>query len=197
VKRIFDVVMSTVLLVFLSPLMLSLIALIKLKLGSPVFYRQVRPGLNGEPFEMFKFRSMHNIVDIEGKELPDSQRMSSFGRLLRSTSMDELPELLNIFRGDMSFVGPRPLLIAYLPLYSKEQFRRHDVKPGITGWAQINGRNAINWPKRFELDVWYVDNKSFLLDVRIMLLTIYKVLSREGISADGEATMKKFTGNEQ
>lgn len=193
-KRFFDVVMSLVLIIAFFPIFVLLVLVIRFKLGAPVLYKQVRPGLNGKPFEMVKFRSMSNTKDADGNALPDEQRLSSFGKFLRSTSLDELPELWNIFRGDMSFVGPRPLLMEYLPLYSPEQLRRHDVRPGITGWAQVNGRNSISWPERFKLDLWYVDNQSVLLDVRILLKTVYKVLSREGISADGQATMQKFTG---
>lgn len=195
-KRLFDIFLSALLLVCLFPLMVLLALLIALFLGRPVFYRQVRPGLSGKPFEMIKFRSMNNVIDVSGNFLPDSERLTKFGRVLRSSSMDELPELWNVLRGDMSFVGPRPLLMEYLPLYSVIQSRRHEVKPGVTGWAQVNGRNGIGWPERFELDVWYVDNMSFLLDVRIMLLTVKKVLLREGISAEGEVTMKKFTGSD-
>jgi len=193
-KRFFDVMMSLVLIIAFFPIFVLLVLVIRFKLGAPVLYKQVRPGLNGKPFEMVKFRSMSNTKDADGNALPDEQRLSSFGKFLRSTSLDELPELWNIFRGDMSFVGPRPLLMEYLPLYSPEQLRRHDVRPGITGWAQVNGRNSISWPERFKLDLWYVDNQSVLLDVRILLKTVYKVLSREGISADGQATMQKFTG---
>ena len=193
-KRFFDVMMSLVLIIAFFPIFVLLVLVIRFKLGAPVLYKQVRPGLNGKPFEMVKFRSMSNTKDADGNALPDEQRLSSFGKFLRSTSLDELPELWNIFRGDMSFVGPRPLLMEYLPLYSPEQLRRHDVRPGITGWAQVNGRNSISWPERFKLDLWYVDNQSVLHDVRILLKTVYKVLSREGISADGQATMQKFTG---
>lgn len=163
-------------------------------IGSPVLFRQVRPGINGKPFEMIKFRTMLDAVDVDGNILPDSARLTRFGNFLRSTSLDELPELWNVLRGDMSLVGPRPLLMEYLPLYSPEQARRHDVRPGVTGWAQINGRNAISWEDKFKLDVWYVDNQSLWLDIRILLLTVKKVVVRDGISADGEATMTRFYG---
>lgn len=193
-KRSFDIFMSVLLIIVFLPIFLALVLIIKWKLGNPVFYKQIRPGLHGQPFEMIKFRSMSDARDDRGDLLSDEKRLSTFGRLLRSTSLDELPELWNILIGDMSFVGPRPLLMEYLPLYSDEQFRRHDVKPGITGWAQVNGRNNISWPDRFTLDLWYVDNHNFWVDIRILLLTVRKVLNREGISADGHATMKKFTG---
>lgn len=193
-KRSFDIFMSVLLIIVFLPIFLALVLIIKWKLGNPVFYKQIRPGLHGQPFEMIKFRSMSDARDDRGDLLSDEKRLSTFGRLLRSTSLDELPELWNILIGDMSFVGPRPLLMEYLPLYSDEQFRRHDVKPGITGWAQVNGRNNISWPDRFTLDLWYVDNHNFWVDIRILLLTVRKVLNREGISADGHATVKKFTG---
>lgn len=181
------------LLVFLP--VLALIALgIRLQMGSPVLFLQMRPGLNGEPFRMVKFRTMRDARDAQGNPLPDSERMTRLGRFLRSSSLDELPELWNVLKGDMSIVGPRPLLMEYLPLYSSEQARRHEVRPGITGWAQINGRNAISWPEKFALDVWYVDNRSFLLDIKIIWLTAMKVIRREAINAAGEATMPRFTG---
>lgn len=195
-KRLFDLTLSLTGLIFLSPLFLILVVIIWGCLGRPVFFRQVRPGLNGKPFQMIKFRTMRDAVDIDGNLLPDSERMTSLGRFLRTTSLDELPELWNVLKGDMSLVGPRPLLMEYLPLYSKEQYRRHDVRPGLTGWAQINGRNAISWADKFELDVWYVDNQSSWLDLKILLLTIKKVVAREGISGDGEVTMSKFTGSQ-
>lgn len=163
-------------------------------MGAPVFFSQVRPGVKGKPFRMYKFRTMRDAVDKNGKQLPDEERMTSFGSKLRSTSLDELPELWNVLKGEMSLVGPRPLLMEYLPLYTVEQYRRHEVRPGITGWAQINGRNAISWEEKFEYDIWYVDNQSFLLDLKILFLTIKKVFVREGISADGEVTIAKFTG---
>lgn len=168
--------------------------LIRQELGSPVFFRQARPGLGGKPFEMIKFRTMREAVDAEGNLLPDAARLPPLGRFLRSTSLDELPELLNVLKGDMSLVGPRPLLLEYIPLYSRKQARRHEVRPGITGWAQINGRNAISWEQKFALDVWYVDNHNLWLDLKIIGLTIYRVLKRENISEAGEATMSKFTG---
>lgn len=193
-KRFWDVVASGFALVFLSPVMLIVAVWIGRRLGPPVFFHQARPGLNGKPFQMIKFRTMINALDAEGSLLSDDQRMTRLGSFLRSTSLDELPSLWNVLRGDMSLVGPRPLLMEYLSLYSVEQARRHDVRPGITGWAQVNGRNAISWDEKFRLDVWYVDNQSFWLDIKILFLTVKKVLVRDGISADGEATMSKFTG---
>jgi len=165
------------------------------KLGSPVLFRQIRPGMHGKPFEMIKFRTMKDAVDAEGNSLPDSERMTAFGQFLRATSLDELPELWNVLKGQMSLVGPRPLLMEYLPLYSEEQYRRHQMRPGITGWAQVNGRNAISWEDKFKLDVWYVDNRSFWLDLKVLFLTVKKVVVRDGISGEGETTMSKFTGN--
>lgn len=194
-KRLFDFVLSATAFVLLLPAILSVGLLIRFKLGSPVLFKQTRPGLNGQPFKMLKFRSMLDAVDKDGQQLPDEQRLTRFGKLLRSTSLDELPGLINVLKGDMSLVGPRPLLMEYLPLYSKEQARRHEVRPGITGWAQVNGRNAISWEEKFKLDVWYIDNQSFLLDLKIIFQTIKKVFVREGISAVGEATMSKFTGS--
>jgi len=194
-KRFFDLIVSAFALLVLSPVIAIVAWQISRKLGSPVLFRQVRPGLNGKPFTMVKFRTMRDAVDKNGNSLPDSERMTPFGNFLRSTSLDELPELWNVLKGDMSLVGPRPLLIEYLPLYSKEQARRHEVRPGVTGWAQINGRNAISWEEKFKLDVWYVDNQSFWLDVKILFLTVKKVFIRDGISAEGEATMSKFTGS--
>ncbi|WP_316346912.1 sugar transferase [Desulfuromonas acetoxidans] len=196
-KRIVDVFISLSALFVFSPLLLVLILLIKNKLGSPVFFRQRRPGLHGKPFEMIKFRTMLDAVDEAGNPLLDSQRMTSFGRLLRASSLDELPELWNVLKGQMSLVGPRPLLMEYLPLYNDQQRRRHEVKPGVTGWAQVNGRNALSWEEKFKLDVWYVDHQSLVLDLKILLLTVKKVFVREGISASGEVTMQKFTGTEQ
>lgn len=195
-KRSFDFCVSAVALFCLSPVFLGLIVLIKYKLGSPVFYCQTRPGLNGKPFTMFKFRSMTDSYDRNGNVLPDSERLTGFGSFLRSWSLDELPGLWNVLKGDMSLVGPRPLLMEYLPLYSSEQYRRHEVKPGLTGWAQVNGRNALSWSDKFKLDIWYVDNQTFWLDIKILLMTVKKVLVREGINAQGQATMEKFTGNE-
>lgn len=193
-KRLFDIVASAFGLLLLSPVIAVVAWKISRKLGSPVLFRQVRPGLNGRPFEMIKFRTMRDAADAAGNLLPDSERMTPFGSFLRSSSLDELPELWNVLKGDMSLVGPRPLLMEYLPLYSQEQYRRHEVRPGVTGWAQINGRNALSWDEKFKLDIWYVDNRSFLLDLKILFLTIKKVVVRDGISADGEATMTKFTG---
>ena len=194
IKRFFDIIVSAFALLLFSPVMVVLILLIRWKLGSPVLFRQVRPGRNGKPFEMIKFRSMLDAKDSSGNPLPDSDRLTKFGSFLRSTSLDELPGLWNVLKGDMSLVGPRPLLIEYLELYSLEQARRHEVRPGITGWAQVNGRNAISWEDKFKLDVWYVDNQSLWLDLKILFLTVKKVFVREGISAIGEATMRKFEG---
>lgn len=194
-KRFFDIIASAIALILLSPIIAIVAWQISRKLGSPVLFRQVRPGLNGKPFTMIKFRTMRDAVDKNGSPLPDAERMTPFGNFLRSTSLDELPELWNVFKGDMSLVGPRPLLMEYLPLYSKEQARRHEVRPGVTGWAQINGRNAISWEEKFKLDVWYVENHSFWLDLKILFLTVKKVFIRDGISAAGEATMSKFTGS--
>ncbi|QFZ92680.2 sugar transferase [Synechococcus elongatus] len=194
-KQLADRLAALLLLLLLAPLLLLLALLVRLQLGSPILFYQTRPGLQGQPFRLLKFRTMTSDRDAQGQLLPDSQRLTRFGRWLRSTSLDELPELWNILRGEMSFVGPRPLLMQYLPLYSPEQARRHQVRPGITGWAQINGRNAISWEEKFRLDVWYVDHQSFALDCRILLLTIFKVLRREGISAAGEATMAPFQGS--
>lgn len=194
-KRLLDFVMASLALLILALPLLSLIWLVRQKLGSPVFFRQVRPGLHGNPFEMVKFRTMSDERGPDGELLPDSVRLTPFGRMLRATSLDELPELWNVLKGDMSLVGPRPLLMEYLPLYSPEQARRHMVRPGVTGWAQVNGRNAISWEDKFKLDTWYVDKRSLWLDIRILWLTMKKVLVREGISADGEATMSKFTGS--
>lgn len=193
-KRIFDLIVALLALIVLWPVILLVGLMIRFKLGSPVLFKQARPGLHGKPFNMLKFRSMLDATDKDGNLLPDEQRLTRFGRILRSTSLDELPGLINVLRGDMSLVGPRPLLMEYLPLYSTEQARRHEVRPGITGWAQVNGRNAISWEEKFSLDVWYVDNRSMLLDIKILFLTVKKVFVREGISAAGEATMSKFTG---
>ena len=193
-KRFLDISISAVALVLFAPVLFIVSWKIAKKLGTPIFFKQTRPGLNGKPFQMIKFRTMLDAVDEDGNPLPDDQRMTSFGKFLRSTSLDELPELWNVLRGDMSLVGPRPLLMEYLPLYNDEQRRRHEVRPGITGWAQINGRNALSWEERFKLDIWYVENQSFMLDMKILFLTVKKVLLRDGISADGEATMSKFTG---
>ncbi|KAE8544168.1 sugar transferase [Marinobacter nauticus] len=194
IKRLFDVLASALVLVVLLPVIGVVALLIHHKLGSPVFFRQTRPGLNGKPFKMVKFRTMLDATDKHGNPLPDELRMTPFGSFLRTTSLDELPELWNVLKGDMSLVGPRPLLMEYLPLYSKEQYRRHEVRPGVTGWAQVNGRNALSWEDKFRLDIWYVDNQSLWLDVKIMFRTVKKVLVRDGISGDGEVTMSKFTG---
>ncbi len=196
-KRFVDVAFALCGLIVLLPVVLLVACGVRWRLGAPVFFCQERPGLQGKPFKMVKFRSMRDVFDANGNPLPDSKRMTSFGSFLRSSSLDELPELWNVLKGEMSLVGPRPLLMEYLPLYSAEQYRRHEVRPGVTGWAQINGRNALSWKEKFELDVWYVDNQSFWLDLKIIFLTIKKVLVRDGISADGEATMSKFTGNSQ
>ncbi len=194
-KRLFDLLLSFGLLLVLALPLLLLWGLVRCKLGSPVLFRQVRPGLHGRPFRMVKFRTMTDERGADGELLPDAQRLTSFGRFLRATSLDELPELWNVLRGEMSLVGPRPLLMEYLPLYSPEQARRHEVRPGITGWAQVNGRNALSWEERFKLDIWYVDHRSLWLDLRILWLTVRKVIVREGISAQGEATMPRFMGN--
>ena len=194
-KRLVDILLSSIGLLLLAIPLLVLIGLVRRKLGSPVFFRQVRPGLHGKPFEMVKFRTMTDERDRTGVLQPDAARMTPFGQFLRSTSLDELPELWNVLKGDMSLVGPRPLLMEYVPLYTPVQARRHEVRPGVTGWAQVNGRNAISWEDKFRLDVWYVDHRSFWLDVRILWLTVRKVLDRDSINAEGEATMPKFTGN--
>jgi sugar transferase EpsL len=196
-KRVFDICVSAIALSLLAPVFIATAILVRVKLGSPILFRQIRPGLHGQPFKMMKFRTMTDERDNQGELLPDAQRLTAFGKFLRSSSLDELPELLNVLKGDMSLVGPRPLLMEYLPLYSAEQSRRHHAKPGITGWAQINGRNAISWEQKFALDVWYVDNQSVLLDIKILCLTVWKVFKREGISAAGEATMSKFTGSKE
>ena len=193
-KRFSDLVLAALALLLLGMPLLFLIWQVRRKLGSPVFFRQTRPSLHGRPFEMVKFRTMTDVRGPDGQLLPDVVRLTAFGRFLRATSLDELPELWNVLKGDMSLVGPRPLLMEYLPLYSPEQARRHEVRPGITGWAQVNGRNALSWDEKFKLDVWYVDHRSLWLDIKILWLTVRKVLVREGISADGEATMSKFTG---
>ncbi|MFT8275899.1 sugar transferase [Kerstersia gyiorum] len=194
IKRLFDIVVSLTALVLLSPVLLIVSIQVRRKLGSPVFFRQIRPGLRGKPFEMIKFRTMRDAIDANGKPLPDAERLTGFGRMLRSTSLDELPELWNVLKGEMSLVGPRPLLMEYLHLYDKRQASRHDVKPGITGWAQVNGRNAISWEQKFEYDAWYVEHQSLWLDIKILWLTVKKVIIRDGISAEGSATMEKFQG---
>lgn len=194
-KRVFDLIVATTMLILLSPVLLVVALMVRVRLGSPVLFIQRRPGLSGKPFRMRKFRTMRDAFDREGRPLPDAERLTPFGSMLRSTSLDELPGLFNVVRGDMSLVGPRPLLMQYLPLYSAEQARRHDVRPGLTGWAQVNGRNALGWDEKFALDRWYVDHHSFTLDLTILWLTVRKVLVRDGISAEGEATMAPFTGN--
>lgn len=194
-KRLFDICVTIVAIALLSPLLFVTMFVTRIKLGGPVFFRQQRPGLHGQPFEMVKFRTMTGSRDSEGNLLPDGERLTAYGRFLRSTSIDELPELWNVLKGDMSLVGPRPLLMEYLPLYSAEQRRRHEVRPGVTGWAQINGRNAISWDEKFAFDIWYVDNRSFFLDLKILLLTAKNVLIRRGVNAAGSPTMPKFTGS--
>ncbi|GGJ24906.1 sugar transferase [Deinococcus roseus] len=196
IKRLFDIVVSLLALVVLLFPMLLIAFLIQRNMGSPVIFSQVRPGLKGRPFRMVKFRTMKNARDAKGNDLPDAQRLTPLGSFLRKTSLDELPELWNVLKGEMSLVGPRPLLMEYLPLYSPEQARRHEVRPGVTGWAQVNGRNAISWEEKFRLDVWYVDHCSLALDLKILVMTVQKVFKREGISAAGEATMSRFTGSE-
>lgn len=192
-----DILIASTALILLSPLYFFVAYKVKKNLGSPVLFRQVRPGLHGKPFEMIKFRTMRDAVDVQGNLLPDSERLTPFGKMLRSTSLDEMPELWNVIKGDMSVVGPRPLLMEYLPLYNAEQAKRHNVRPGMTGYAQVNGRNAIGWDEKFKLDTWYVENQSIWLDFKIMLKTVQKVLSKDDISAEGEATMSKFTGSNE
>ena len=193
-KRAFDIAASTSALVVLSPVLAITAYKVKKELGSPVLFRQTRPGLHGKPFEMIKFRTMKDATDKEGNALPDSQRLTEFGKKLRASSLDELPELWNVLKGDMSLVGPRPLLMEYLPLYSPEQAKRHNVRPGVTGYAQVNGRNSLSWEDKFKLDTWYVEHQSLWLDMKILLKTVKKVIIKDGISAEGEATMTKFTG---
>lgn len=193
-KRLLDVIIASIALILLSPLYFYVAHKVKKNLGSPVLFRQVRPGLHGKPFEMIKFRTMKDAVDEQGNPLPDSERLTPFGQMLRSTSLDEMPELWNVIKGDMSIVGPRPLLMEYLPLYSPEQAKRHNVRPGMTGHAQVNGRNAIGWDEKFKLDTWYVENQSVWLDFKIMLKTVKKVIAKDDINEAGEATMSKFTG---
>ena len=196
-KRIFDIILSATLLVIFSPILLIVAVLVRFKLGKPIFFKQQRPGKNNKIFTMIKFRTMTDEKDQYGKLLDDSIRLTKFGKFLRSSSLDELPEILNVFKGNMSFVGPRPLLVEYLDRYTLEQARRHEVKPGITGWAQINGRNALSWEEKFNLDVWYVDNWSILLDIKILFMTFFKVLKRDGISSQEHVTMEKFMGYEK
>lgn len=195
IKRFVDLLVASLALLVLAPVFVVVAVLVRRRLGSPVLFRQLRPGRHGMPFEMIKFRTMRDAVGADARPLPDEARITPFGRWLRSTSLDELPELWNVLRGDMSLVGPRPLLMEYLPLYSPEQFRRHEVRPGITGWAQVNGRNAISWEEKFRLDVWYIDNRSLWLDLRVILMTLRRVWARDGISAEGEATMPRFEGS--
>jgi sugar transferase EpsL len=197
IKRLFDIISSTAGLIVISPLLVVLAVLVRLKLGSPILFRQQRPGLGGKAFVIYKFRTMTDQRDALGNLLPDPQRLPVFGRFLRSTSFDELPELLNVLKGDMSIVGPRPLMMKYLERYSPQQARRHEVKPGITGWAQINGRNAISWEDKFKLDVWYVDNWTFWLDMKIILKSVWMVVAKEGITQQGRATMDEFMGTPQ
>lgn len=193
-KRAFDILVATLVLALTAPLALIIALLVRWRLGSPVLLRQQRPGLHGRPFTLYKFRSMTDERDASGNLLPDEQRLTRFGRFLRASSLDEMPELWNVLRGEMSLVGPRPLLMEYLPLYTAEQSRRHEVLPGVTGWAQVNGRNTLSWKENFALDVWYVDNRSFRLDMKILALTFWKVVRREGISQQGHATREKFDG---
>lgn len=195
-KRLLDIIIAGTALIILSPLYAFITYKVKKNLGSPVLFRQVRPGLHGKPFEMIKFRSMKDAVDAQGNPLPDSERLTPFGKMLRSSSLDEMPELWNVIKGDMSIVGPRPLLMEYLPLYNQEQAKRHLVRPGMTGHAQVNGRNAISWEEKFKLDTWYVENQSVWLDFKIMLKTVKKVLAKDDINEAGEATMTKFTGTQ-
>ena len=196
IKRIFDITLTLIGALFLFPVFLLTALMVKIKLEAPLFFKQVRPGLNGNLFNMYKFRSMTNECDKDGNLLIDEVRLTKFGKFLRSTSLDELPGLWNVLKGDMSLVGPRPLLVEYLPLYSEKQSRRHEVRPGITGWAQVNGRNAISWDEKFDLDVWYVDNQSFWLDIKILWLTVQKVISRDGVSPEGVDIMPRFDKSE-
>lgn len=196
-KRLFDICIALTMLLLTFPILLLTALVIRINLGSPIIFKQKRPGLNAKIFILYKFRTMSEKKDNKGELLADSERLTKIGRLIRLTSLDELPQLFNVLKGDMSLVGPRPLLVEYLPLYSLQQTRRHEIRPGITGWAQINGRNALSWEEKFELDVWYVDNNTFRLDIKILWLTLYKVLARKGISAQGEATMPRFTGSER
>ena len=195
IKRLFDLIVASFALFLLSPVLALIALLVRINLGSPVLFHQTRPGLHGKIFKIFKFRTMLEVANSNDNQLTDEDRLTGFGKFLRATSLDEQPELWNVIKGEMSLVGPRPLLMEYLPLYSKEQFHRHDVRPGITGWAQINGRNSISWEEKFNLDIWYVNNQSFWLDIEILFLTIKKVFFREGISAEGAVTTPLFTGN--
>nr|WP_216607499.1 sugar transferase [Vibrio tubiashii] len=193
----FDFIIALNGLIILSPLLIVIAFKIRSNLGSPVLFKQVRPGLDGKPFQMYKFRTMRDAVDRNGKVLPDLERITTFGSTLRNSSLDELPELWNVLKGDMSLVGPRPLLMQYLPLYNEEQKRRHEVLPGITGWAQVNGRNAISWEEKFKLDVWYVDNRSFLLDIKIILTTVFKIFSKENVEHQTLEELARFKGNQK
>ena len=195
-KRIFDITFALIALIILSPILILTAILIRILIGTPILFKQLRPGYRGRPFFIYKFRSMTNRLTRDGSLLPDTERLTRFGSFLRSLSLDELPELFNILRGEMSFVGPRPLLMEYLPLYSPEQMRRHDVVPGLTGWAQVNGRNAIDWPTRFSMDVWYVDHWSFWLDTKIIFMSVWKVISREGVNQEGQSTVEYFKGEQ-
>lgn len=195
IKRVLDILGAAIGLIVFFPILIAISLMILREMGSPVLFRQKRPGRHGKPFQMIKFRTMRDAIDADGRPLPDAERLTKLGRFLRCSSLDELPELWNVLKGEMSLVGPRPLLMEYLPLYSPEQARRHEVRPGVTGWAQVNGRNAISWDEKFALDLWYVDNRSLWLDLKIIWQTIRKVIKRDGISAAGEATMSKFTGN--
>ncbi len=195
-KRLFDLVISLLMLILLSPVMLVIAILVRTRLGKPVLFSQERPGRHGRLFRLYKFRTMRDLFDAEGKTLPDEERLTPFGRFLRASSLDELPELFNVMKGEMSLVGPRPLLVAYLDRYTAEQARRHEVLPGITGWAQVNGRNTLSWEDKFRLDVWYVDHQSFWLDLKILFLTLWKAIKREGISAPGSATAPEFMGSD-
>ena len=196
-KRLFDIVVSLFVLILFSPIYLFLAYKVKKNLGSPVLFKQIRPGLHGKPFEMVKFRTMKDAVDAQGNPLPDAERLTPFGKMLRATSLDELPEFWNVLKGEMSLVGPRPLLMEYLPLYNERQAKRHEVKPGITGYAQVNGRNAISWEQKFELDTWYGENRSFCLDIKILFKTVWKVVAKDDINAVNDATMPKFEGNKK
>ncbi len=197
IKRALDILGAAIGLIVFSPILIVIALMIRREMGSPVLFHQTRPGREGKPFQMIKFRTMRDAIDADGRPLPDAERLTKLGRFLRASSLDELPELWNVLKGEMSLVGPRPLLMEYLLLYSPEQARRHEVRPGVTGWAQVNGRNAISWDEKFALDIWYVDNRSLWLDLKIIWLTIRKVVKREGISAAGEATMPKFEGEKK
>ncbi|WP_088012482.1 sugar transferase [Gottfriedia acidiceleris] len=196
-KRVIDLVISLTLLILLLPILILVAITIRLKMGSPILFTQQRPGLYGKPFSLYKFRTMSNLYDEKGNLLSDDKRLSSFGKFLRRYSLDEFPQLLNIIKGEMSLVGPRPFLMEYLSLYTKDQMLRHNVKPGITGWAQVNGRNKITWEEKFKLDIWYVKNRNTLLDLKILFLTFFKVIKREGVSQQDHVTMEKFKGSSE